>query len=145
LPSLRSLNALPGLDSASLTYPGLYALAAHSSSRISVAEINSAEDSTQSFYLRTVDPSSPKVSTLLAQNYAAIKRTVPSFRSFTVSGVMHTIIPRPQFYTTLVDGVRLRDWVDALINGAPPCPADQQPTGSTQCVRDVGTSLVGMK
>jgi hypothetical protein len=145
LPFLRSLNALPGLDSATLTYPGLYGLAARSSSRISVAEINSAEDSTQSFYLRTVDPSSPKVSTLLAQNYAAIKRDVPSFRSFTVPGVVHTMIPRPQFYTTSVDGVRLRDWVDALINGAPPCMADQQSAAANTCVRDVGASLVAGK
>jgi hypothetical protein len=145
LPFLRSLNVLPGLDSATLTYPGMYGLAARSSSRIMFAEINSAEDSTQAFYLRATNTSSPSVPTLLAENYATIKRAVPTFRSYTWPGGMHTIIPRAQFYTTTVDGVRLRDWVDALVNGAPPCPTGQQPAGSTQCVGDVGTSLVGMK
>jgi hypothetical protein len=145
LPFLRSLNALPGLDSATLTYPGLYSLAAHASSRITFAQVNSAEDSTQAFYVRATDRTSPSVPVLLAQNYAAIKREVPAFRSYTVPGVMHTIIPRPQFYTTSVDGIRLRDWVDALINGAPPCSADRQPAVSTQCVRDVGSSLVAGK
>lgn len=145
LPFLRSLNALPGLDSATLTYPGLYSLAARSSSRITFAEINSAQDSTQAFYLRATDRSSPTVPVLLAQNYATIQRAVPAFRSYTVPGVTHTIIPRAQFYTTSVDGIRLRDWVDALINGAPPCQTDQKAAGSTVCVRDIGTSLVAGK
>ena len=140
LPFLRSLDALPGLDSTTLTYPGLYDLAAHSSPRITFAEINSAEDSTQAFYLRATDRSAPAVPLLLAQNYAAIKRAVPAFRSYTIPGVTHTIIPRPQFYTTSVDGIRLRDWVDALINGAPACSTEQP--GSMQCVRNVGMSLV---
>jgi hypothetical protein len=131
LPVLRALNVFSGLDSATLTYPALTGLAARSSPRIAFAEINSAEDSTQSFFLRTADRSSPTVPVLLARNYAEIKRGVPAFRSYTVPGVMHTIIARPEFYTTSVDGVRLRDWVDALINGAP--------------IRDVGLSLLAAK
>jgi hypothetical protein len=68
---------------------------------------------------------------LLARNYAEIKRGIPGFRSYTMPGVMHAIIARPEFYTTSVDGVRLRDWVVALINGTP--------------VADVGTSLLPVK
>ena len=128
LPVFRRLDVLPGLDSATLTYPSLYSLASRSSPRISFAEVNSAEDSTQAFFLRAVDRSSPAVPVLLAQNYADLKRTLPAFRSYTLPGAMHTIIERPEFYTASVDGVRLRDWVDALINGMP--------------VRDVGLSLL---
>jgi hypothetical protein len=32
-----------------------------------------------------------------------------------------------------------------LINGAPPCMADQQSAAANTCVRDVGTSLVAGK
>lgn len=142
LGALRALDALPALDSATLTYPALYGLAARSSPRITFAQINSADDSTQTFFLRAVDRSSPAVPALLAQNFAAIKRALPSFRSYTVPGVMHTIIPRREFYTTSVDGVRLRDWVASLIDGAPPCPEDVRPVAPSSCVRDVGSSLL---
>jgi hypothetical protein len=131
LPALRALNVLPRVDSATLTYPGLYRLAAQSSSRIAFAEVNSANDSTQSFFLHATDPSSPAVSELLARNYAELKEAMPAFRSYTMPGPLHTIIERREFYTTTVDGVRLRDWVDALVNGAP--------------ARDVGLSLVHTK
>jgi hypothetical protein len=130
LPVLRALK-LTGVDSATLTYSGLYDIAAHSSARIAFAQINSAEDSTQSFFLRTADRSSPTVPVLLAHNYAEIRRDIPGFRSYTMPGIMHAILPRPEFYTTSVDGVRLRDWVGALINGTP--------------VADVGTSLLPVK
>jgi hypothetical protein len=131
LPALRALNVLPGVDSATLTYPGLYRLAARSSSRIAFAEVNSADDTTQAFFLHATDPSSPAVSVLLARNYAELKGAVPAFRSYTMPGPLHTIIERREFYTTTVDGVRLRDWIDALLNGAP--------------ARDVGLSLVHTK
>jgi len=131
LPVLRRLDVLSGLDSATLTYPSLYRLAAASSARISFAQINSSEDSTQTFFLRAVDRSSPTVPVLLAQNYSDVKRALPAFRSYTLPGAMHTIIERPEFYSASVDGVRLRDWVDALISGTP--------------VRDVGLSLLPAK
>lgn len=142
LPALRALNVLPAIDSATLTYSALYGLAARSSSRISFAQINSADDSTQTYFLRLADRSSPAVPVLLARNFAEIKRALPSFRSYTIPGVTHTIIWRPEFYTTSVDGVRLRDWVDAFINGAPPCSSDARPATPLSCVGDVGTSLL---
>jgi hypothetical protein len=131
LPALRALDVLPRLDSATLTYPGLYRLAAQSSSRIAFAEINSADDTTQAFFLHATDASSPPVRVLLARNYAELKGAVPAFRSYTMPGPLHTIIERREFYTTTVDGVSLRDWVDALLNGAPS--------------RDVGLSLLPTK
>jgi len=145
LPGIRALNALPPLDSATLTYPELYDLAAHASPRITFAQINSANDSTQAFFLRAVDRSSPTVQVLLAQNFTTIRRSVPSFRSYTIPGAMHTIIPRSEFYTTSVDGIRLRDWVAALVDGAPVCPDDGRHNTPSSCVRDVGSSLLAAK
>ncbi len=127
LPFLRGLS-LSALDSATLTYPGLSAAAAKSSPRITLAEINSADDSTQAFFLRATDRSSPSVSAFLARNFAELERALPRFRSYTWPGVAHTILPRPQFYTLSVDGVRLRDWVDSLLKGG--------------AVADVGSSLL---
>ena len=131
LPALRAFNVFPRIDSATLTYPALYRLAAQSSSRIAFAEINSADDTTQAFFLHATDSSSPPVSVLLARNYAELKEAVPAFRSYTMPGPLHTIIERREFYATTFDGVRLRDWVDALLNGAP--------------ARDVGLSLLPTK
>jgi hypothetical protein len=145
LQGIRALQALPPLDSATLTYPELYDLAARSSPRITFAQINSANDSTQSFFLRAVDRSAPTVPVLLAQNFAMIKRAVPSFETYTVPGVMHTIIPRAEFYTTSVDGVRLRDWVAALLAGAPACSVSERSAPPSSCVRDVGSSLLAAK
>jgi hypothetical protein len=131
LPPLRAFNVFPSIDSATLTYPALYRLAARSSARIAFAEINSAEDTTQAFFLHATNPSSPAVPMLLAGNYAEIRSALPAFRSYTMPGPLHTIIERREFYTTSVDGIRLRDWVDALVNGEP--------------VHDVGLSLLPAK
>lgn len=131
LPFLRGLKLRSGVDSATLTYPGLSAAAVNSSARITFAEINSADDSTQAFFLRATDRSSPSVSVLLARNFAELKHAVPRFRSYTWPGVAHTILPRGQFYTVSVDGIRLRDWVNSLLKGG--------------TVVDVGSSLLSPK
>lgn len=131
LPFLRALDLLSGLDSATLTYPSLSAAAVKSSPRIAYAEINSADDTTQSFYLRTANRSTPSVSVLLGRNYTELKRALPRFRSYTWPGATHTILPRGLFYTVAVDGVRVRDWVDSLLKGT--------------TVSDVGSSLLTPK
>lgn len=53
----------------------------------------------------------------LAANLTRIHEGSSNFRSYTASGNLHCIMPRPQFYTTEVNGVRLRDWVNDLANG----------------------------
>jgi len=132
LPVLRAVGMGSGLDSARLTFADLYKLAARAAPRIAFAEVNSAEDSEQALYLRAAgDGSSAPVPVLLRHNIADIESALPAFRSYVWPGAMHTVISRPGFYTVSVDGVRLRDWVDALVNGAP--------------VGDVGASLLSVK
>jgi hypothetical protein len=48
---------------------------------------------------------------------ADIRRANPQFRSYTAPGGAHTILLTPQFYALTVDGVRIRDWVAALLDG----------------------------
>ena len=43
--------------------------------------------------------------------------SVPSFRSYTAPGRVHTILRSNALYTTTVDGVAFKDWLTALVNG----------------------------
>lgn len=128
---LRAANAFRGVDSTSFDYLSLFQLAARSSPRITFAVVNSVEDSAQTFYLRSMDHNSPTVATMLARHDRALSDSIPRFHSYTYPGWMHTIIGRPEFYTMTVDGVRLRDWVAALIDGSD--------------VPSVGRALLGRK
>lgn len=54
---------------------------------------------------------------LLETHLASI--TAPNYHALTAGGTLHCLTPRPQFYTYAIDGVPVRDWVDALANGQP--------------------------
>ena len=54
---------------------------------------------------------------LLAANLGDIRQVNPALRSYTSPGAMHTILRRPEFYSLTVDGVAIRDWVAALLDG----------------------------
>ena len=115
---LRAVDAFRGLDTTRFDYLSLFQLAARSSPRITFAVVNSVEDSTQTFYLRSLDPKSPSVATLIARHDRELTASIPRYRSYTYPGWKHTIIGRPDFYTMTVDGVPLRDWVARLIEGS---------------------------
>ena len=124
---LRAAKAFRDLDTTKFNYLSLFQLASRSSPRITFAVVNSVDDSTQTFYLRSLDHNSPTTATLLGRHDRELSQSVPGYHSYTYPGWKHTIIGRPEFYTLTVDGIRLRDWVAQLIEGAP--------------VRSVGTSL----
>ena len=54
---------------------------------------------------------------LMDSNLAEISTALPTFRSYTIPGDFHSILLWDPFYETEVDGIRLRDWVAALIAG----------------------------
>ena len=56
---------------------------------------------------------------MLRDNQRQIARAVPSFRTFTLGGMFHTILSEPGFYSHSANGVRLRDWVSAIVDGTP--------------------------
>lgn len=98
-------------------YLDLYSAAAAASPRIRFSQINSADDGVQLRFLQLSGDLEAKVSRELASNMPEIQRRIPGFRSFTWPGAQHTILTRPAFYSTTVDGVLLRDWVAALLAG----------------------------
>jgi hypothetical protein len=128
LEQLRRDRAYHDIESTAVTHPLLYVVSARESPRISFAQYNSAEDSTQISFLRLLRNDSVPLQRTLAENLAEIRRGVSEFREYTAPGHVHTILLRPQFYALAVDGVRVRDWVAALLDGAK--------------VQDVGGSLL---
>ena len=115
---LRGANAFRDMDTTRFNYLSLFQLAARSSPRITFAVVNSVQDSSQAFYLRTMDRNSPGVPAMLARHDRELSDSIPRFHSYTYPGWTHTIIGRPEFYTMTVDGVRLRDWIAGLIDGS---------------------------
>ena len=41
----------------------------------------------------------------------------PELRTYTMPGVVHTLLQRPDFYTANVGGVALTQWLDDLLQG----------------------------
>jgi hypothetical protein len=114
---LRREPAYRSLDAAALTFESFYVIAARAAPGVRFAQYNNAEDKTQLFFLEQLGVDDARLPGLLAQNLADIRRANPQFRSYTAPGRAHTILLTPQFYALTVDGVRIRDWVAALLDG----------------------------
>jgi hypothetical protein len=125
---LRRHAAYRSLDAAALTFESFYVVAARDAPGVRFAQYNNAEDKTQLFFLEQLGIRDASLPGLLALNLAEIRRTNPRFRSYTAPGTAHTILLTPQFYALTVDGVAVRDWVAALLDG--------------RAVRNVGDSLL---
>jgi hypothetical protein len=90
------------------------------------AQYNTEMDNVQvRFYQAAGGSVGANFATDLATHLTSIHQAAPNFRSYTPSGDLHCILPRSQFYTTEVAGVKLTDWVQAL--------ADGEPVGSVKC------------
>lgn len=114
---LRREPAYRSLDAAALTFESFYVVAAQAAPGVRFAQYNNVEDKTQLFFLEQLGVRDARLSVLLAQNLADIRRANPQFRSYTAPGKAHTILLTPQFYALTVDGVTIRDWVAALLDG----------------------------
>jgi hypothetical protein len=104
-------------DSATLTFETLYALAARSAPGVRFAQINSADDETQRFFLEEGGVRGDSLPFLIGRNLADVRRDVPAFRTFTAPGRQHTVLTRRGLYTLAVDDVPLYQWVAALVRG----------------------------
>ncbi len=56
---------------------------------------------------------------LMVENLAELNADNPNFYSYITNGDTHTILAYPGFYTQEADGVVIRDWFAALVNGEP--------------------------
>ena len=84
---------------------------------LQLAQINSIEDGTQLFFLGQLGNKVTSLAPLLSANIADLRKADPKLRTYTMPGVVHTVLTRPDFYTAKVDDVALTKWLDDLVNG----------------------------
>jgi hypothetical protein len=112
----RSVPALRGMQPGQFTYQRFTTALARRYPRTTFAQFNWAGDDVQErFYAAVTGRASGFTRELLAQQ-KALKR-LPNYRSFIACGANHCVLPRDDFYTLRVRGVRVRDWVAHLAAG----------------------------
>lgn len=85
---------------------------------VTIAEYNTAADEVQIFFNQILGPTPTTLAEKQFLNFNDIRNAVGGeFYTYTAGGPLHTILRLPQFYTYEVEGVRVVDWVSALING----------------------------
>ena len=114
---LQGDPAFRSLDSADFSFERLYAASASVAPRIHFAQVNTVEDATQLYFLALLGIRGTPLVKFLATDLAEVRGGVPWFRSYTAPGTVHTILRSNAVYTTTVDGVLFRDWLEQLVNG----------------------------
>ena len=95
-------------------YERLYIAAAKAHPNILFAEFDNAEDRVQKQFLTLGGSQTESLLSALQANHEDIRAEVDNFRAFIAGGEAHTVLRRPEFYTTAADGVSIRDWVARL-------------------------------
>ena len=104
------------LDVGSANFEEFYTRAA-SLKNLQLAQINSIEDGVQRVFLAELGHDVKTLAPLLSGNLADIRAVDSRLRSYTMPGQLHTILQRPEFYSTTVDNMPLSQWVGDLVNG----------------------------
>jgi hypothetical protein len=115
-PALKHDPFYRDLDPVAATFEDLYVRAA-AAPNLRLAQINSASDQIQVFFLTQLGHQVSALPPLLSGNLKQVREASASFRSYTMPGVLHTILQRPEFYTAKVGDAALAQWVDDLIDG----------------------------
>ncbi len=103
------------IDSAGLTFEALYIAAGRARPNVRLAQVNQDGDEVQLQFLALLGVTGKPLPPLLAANLDEIQAAVPTFRRYLIPSVEHTILTRPTFYSTVVDGVPLARWVAETI------------------------------
>lgn len=103
-----------------LTFEDFYIASANHAPNLTIAQINSANDTTQrQFTLLLGDaPGSFSIPQRILNNYVEIESAVDALSTFTNGGEQHVVVLGPEFYSYEVQGMRLRDWFAELAAGA---------------------------
>jgi hypothetical protein len=109
---------IPALQvpSTELTMSKIYIAIADYYSSDRWSQYNTAHDEDQIFYYAAMGGSAADWSDLMLASLQEIQTGAPNFRSYTAPGQIHGITNIPIFYTREVEGVKFRDWVDAMVN-----------------------------
>jgi pimeloyl-ACP methyl ester carboxylesterase len=114
---LRTDPDYRALDSTAIDFQTLYAVSARKVRRVTYSQFNTAEDSTQIYFLTLLGTRDPVLPRLLARNFAQLRSSNAGLKTYTAPGHFHTILDSPRFYSLTVDGIRIRDWVAAMLEG----------------------------
>lgn len=105
-----------GITGNNLSIETFYSSTARSFPNSRVAQYNTAWDETQIFF-HNVGFAAYDFREGLRLNLREISNRARNFRSYTQGGSLHCMIPRGEFYSYSVNGVRLRDWVADIAAG----------------------------
>jgi len=112
------LNWIPALQVplSQLTMAKLYIALANYYANTRWAQYNTAHDMIQAISYAATGGSSADWSQLMLASIQEIQDNAANFHSYIAPGALHTIAWSDTFYTREVNGVRFRDWVDAMVN-----------------------------
>jgi hypothetical protein len=111
------LNWIPALQVplTELTMAKLYIALANYYPNARWSQYNSAHDEIQALVYASTGGTGDWGQLMLA-SIREIQDNAPNFHSYIAPGKMHSITANNIFYTREVNGVRFRDWVDAMVN-----------------------------
>lgn len=99
------------------SFETVYMGEARRADNLRMAQINYHEDEVQLGFLALLGRPDVRLLDLLDANLDEIEASSSDFASYLLPGTRHGIIRDDVFYQATVDGVRLRDWTAALIDG----------------------------
>ena len=114
--AIADLPELARIDSTGLTFESLYIAVGRARPKLRLAQVNQDGDEVQLQFLAMLGVTGTPLAPLLAANLGEIQAAVPTFRRYLIPSTEHTILTRPNFYTTVVGGVALPEWVAATIS-----------------------------
>lgn len=106
-----------GLPASAWSLPGSFVRAGKHNPSMTIASINSAYDETQTRFVKVAGFPQADLMTMIDDNTEFIEGEGVDVSSWVGPGELHTILSRPELYTTTVEGESLLDWVTALVEG----------------------------
>lgn len=104
-------------DAGSTDFVTYYVAAGTHAPNLRLSQINYHADEVQLSFMALEGIEGIPLIELMDSNLVEIAEALPTFRSYTIPGDAHSILLWAPFYETEVDGVRLRDWLAALVAG----------------------------
>jgi hypothetical protein len=80
------------------------------------SQYNAAHDQIQGLFYSAMGGTADDWTDLMLASIQEIQESAPNFHAYIAPGAIHCITSDDIFYTREVNGVRFRDWVDAMVN-----------------------------
>ena len=118
----RSVRELAGLPVEQWSFPEQAIYAGHHSPRVRFGRFDHAFDDVQAAYGALAGVGGDELVTLIDENARRIEAEGVELATYVAPGDSHTISSTPELYELEVEGVRLIDWLAALVNDPQPPP-----------------------